>query len=152
MITMLSAFVSFPALFVALTVKFDVPAVVGVPVIAPVDVFKLRPPGRLPLAIAHVIGVVPVAARVWLYAVPTVPAGKEAVVIVGATGAELMTMLSALVAFPALFVALTVKLKVAAVVGVPVIAPVDAFKLRPPGRLPLAIAHVIGVVPVAARV
>jgi len=81
-----------------------------------------------------------------------VPAGKEAVVMVGATGAELMTMLSALVAFPALFVALTVKLNVVAVVGVPVIAPVDVFKLRPPGRLPLAIAHVIGVVPVAARV
>jgi len=152
LMTMLSALVAFPALLVALIVKLDVAAVVGVPLITPVAGVKLRPVGRLPTDIAHVIGAVPVAARVWLYAVPTVPAGKEAVVIVGATGAELITMLSALVAFPALFVALTVKLKVVAVVGVPVIAPVDAFKLRPPGRLPLAIAHVIGAVPVAARV
>ena len=64
--TMLNAFVSFPALLDAITVKFDVPAVIGDPVIAPVVVFKFRPSGRLPLAIAHVIGVVPVAARVWL--------------------------------------------------------------------------------------
>ena len=63
-----------------------------------------------------------------------------------------MTMLNALVAFPALFVALTVKFSVAAVIGIPVIAPVAVFKLRPPGRLPLAIAHVIGAVPVAASV
>ena len=63
---MLSGFVSFPALFVALTVKLNVPAVVGVPVIAPLIPFKLKPAGRLPLAILHVIGVVPVAVRVWL--------------------------------------------------------------------------------------
>ena len=73
-------------------------------------------------------------------------------VIVGATALALITILSARVAFPALFDALTVKLNVAAVVGVPVIAPVAVFKFRPPGRLPLANAHVIGVVPVAARV
>ena len=62
--TMLSAFVTFPAEFVALTVKFDVAAIVGVPVIAPVDVFKLKPDGNAPLATAHVIGVVPVALSV----------------------------------------------------------------------------------------
>jgi hypothetical protein len=32
----------------------------------------------------HVIGVVPVAVSVWLYAVPTVPPGNDVVVIVGA--------------------------------------------------------------------
>ena len=80
------------------------------------------------------------------------PAGKEVVVIVGTTAVLLIVMLRTLVAFPTLFVALTVKLDVAAVVGVPVIAPVDVFKLKPAGRLPLAIAHVIGVVPVAAKV
>ena len=80
------------------------------------------------------------------------PSGKEVVVIDGDVGAGLMTMLSALVAFPAAFVALTVKSDVAAVVGVPVITPVAVFKLSPPGRLPLAIAQVIGAVPVALRV
>ena len=62
--TMLSAFVAFPAEFDALTVKLDVPAVVGVPVIVPVFTFKPKPAGRLPTVILHVIGVVPVAARV----------------------------------------------------------------------------------------
>jgi hypothetical protein len=80
------------------------------------------------------------------------PPGKVAVVIVGATALVLTTILSALVAFPTLFVALTVKLNVPAVVGVPVIAPVFTFKPKPAGRLPLVIDHVIGVVPVAARV
>ena len=64
LITMLSALVAFPALFVALAVKLNVPAVVGAPVIAPVAVFKLSPPGRLPTDKSHVIGVVPVAAIV----------------------------------------------------------------------------------------
>jgi len=58
---MLSTLVTLPAEFVALTVKLDVPAVVGVPVIAPVVAFKFKPVGRLPAVTAHVIGVVPVA-------------------------------------------------------------------------------------------
>jgi len=66
LMTMLSAFVTFPAEFVALTVKFDVAAIVGVPVIAPVDAFKFKPVGSVPLTISHVIGVVPVAASLWL--------------------------------------------------------------------------------------
>ena len=77
------------------------------------------------------------------------PTGSEEVVI---TGITVTTILRAFVALPAEFIALTVKLKVAAVVGVPVIAPVTVFKLKPPGRLPLTIPHVIGVVPVAASV
>jgi len=60
--TMLSAFVTFPAEFVAFIVKFDVPDVFGVPVIAPVVAFKLKPTGNVPLSTVHVIGVVPVAA------------------------------------------------------------------------------------------
>ena len=80
------------------------------------------------------------------------PAGNEVVVIAGATCAGLITILNALVAFPTLFVALTVKLNVAAVVGVPVIAPVDLLRLNPPGKLPLDISQDIDVVPVAARI
>ena len=34
-------------------VKFDVPAVVGVPVIAPVDPFNVKPAGKLPTIVAH---------------------------------------------------------------------------------------------------
>jgi len=63
-----------------------------------------------------------------------------------------MTILRALVVFPAELVALTVKLYVPAAVGVPVIAPVVPFKLKPTGRLPLFIDQVIGVVPVALNV
>ena len=62
--TILRSFQSYPAALNALTVKLDVPAVVGVPVIAPVSTFKLKPAGRLPMVIAQVIGVVPVAVKV----------------------------------------------------------------------------------------
>jgi hypothetical protein len=44
---------------VTLTVKENGPAVVGVPVIAPVVVFSVRPPGSEPEAIANVYGAVP---------------------------------------------------------------------------------------------
>jgi len=64
--TILSDFVPFPAEFVALTVKLNVPIVVGVPEITPVASFKLRPAGSARLEIDQVIGVEPVAARVWL--------------------------------------------------------------------------------------
>ena len=63
-----SSFVSLPALLAALTVKLAVPAAVGVPLILPVSLFRLRPAGRSPFSMLHVIGLVPVAVRVWLYA------------------------------------------------------------------------------------
>ena len=61
-----SSFVSLPALLVALTVKVEVPAAVGVPLISPVSLFRLRPVGQSPFSTLHVIGVVPSALRVWL--------------------------------------------------------------------------------------
>ena len=63
---MLKAFVAFPAEFVALTVKLNVPSAVGVPDITPVVTFKLKPAGNVRAEISHVIGVDPVAASVWL--------------------------------------------------------------------------------------
>jgi hypothetical protein len=60
---MLRFLVIFPDEFVALTVKLNVPEIEGVPEITPVVLFKLKPVGKLPLAIAHVIGVIPVALR-----------------------------------------------------------------------------------------
>ena len=80
--TIESGFVSLPSALVALTVKLDVPAVVGVPEITPA-VERVKPPGNVPVSTLHVIGVSPVAASVWLYAVPTVPLGNDAVVMVG---------------------------------------------------------------------
>jgi hypothetical protein len=54
-------------LSVTLAVKLEVPPVVGVPVIAPVEATRESPAGRLPEASDHVSGVVPpVAAIVWL--------------------------------------------------------------------------------------
>ena len=46
-------------------VKLLVPEAVGVPVMAPLEAFRLRPAGRLPLVIDQVYGVLPPeAARV----------------------------------------------------------------------------------------
>ena len=74
------------------------------------------------------------------------PPGSEAVVT---DGISVMIMLWSRVVFPAEFVALTAKLNVPLAVGVPEIAPVVSFKLKPAGSAPLATAQVIGVVPVA---
>ena len=80
------------------------------------------------------------------------PSSRLCVVIVGATASVSMVMLNCFESDDTEFVALTVKLNVSADVGVPEIAPVVLFKLNPVGRLPLAIDHVIGVVPVAVSV
>ena len=64
--TILSFSVALPAEFVAATVKSNVLETVGVPVIAPVVAFKLRPVGSEPFVIDQVIGVEPVAASLWL--------------------------------------------------------------------------------------
>jgi hypothetical protein len=64
-------------------VKLYVPAVVGVPVIAPVDGFSVKPGGRKPLINENVYGATPpVATRAELYAVPTcaVPVGQVRVI------------------------------------------------------------------------
>jgi hypothetical protein len=75
--------VSLPAAFEAVTVKLYVPVVVGVPEITPVVVLRDRPAGNSPSDTLHVMGSVPVAARVCLYDVPTVPPGNDVVVILG---------------------------------------------------------------------
>ena len=53
-------------------------AVVGVPEITPVDAANDKPVGSEPAVIVYVYGATPpLAVTVWLYAVPTVAAGKE---------------------------------------------------------------------------
>jgi hypothetical protein len=66
------------------TVNVTLPAAVGVPVIAPVDAFRLSPGGSVPVVTVHVSGVTPPTdASVTEYAVPTVaPASAPAVVVI----------------------------------------------------------------------
>lgn len=63
---MLSALVSLPSLFSALTVKVAVPAAVGMPLISPVFSFRFKPAGSTPSSMLHVMGAVLMAVRVWL--------------------------------------------------------------------------------------
>ena len=56
-----------PAKSVAVTMKLNTPAVVGVPVMAPVAPLSASPVGRAPLVMAYVYGAVPPeAVTVWL--------------------------------------------------------------------------------------
>jgi hypothetical protein len=143
--------VTFPAALVAPTVKVDVPVVVGIPAITPVVGARLKPVGKLPIML-HSMGVVPIAASVWLYKILAVPFGNDVVVIVGRTA---IVMDNDFVLFPATLVAFTVKVdvsvSVAVVVGVPEITPVAAM-FKPAGKVPLSRLHVMGVVPVAVSV
>jgi hypothetical protein len=75
-----------PLPLLAVTVKFAVPAVVGVPEISPVSGSSVKPAGKLPAVTLQFIVPPPVAESVWLYAVPTVPFGSEVVVMDGADG------------------------------------------------------------------
>ena len=125
-----------------LTVKDVAPAVFGVPVIAPVEAFKFNPPDNAPTLIEYAYGVVPpLAVQVPEYPTPTcAPAGKlQANVNVGGATVKLLIACVAACTGVPLSVALTVNDVVPDVFGVPVIAPVDVFKLNPPGNTPTLI-------------
>ena len=81
------------------------------------------------------------------------PGSVDVVIVGGVTAAGLMTMLKVFVSLPPEFVALTVKLNVPALFGVPEIPPA-LFKFKPfgSGWLPLSSDHVIGAAPDALRV
>ena len=64
---------------------------------------------------------------------------------------SIIFIVSVLVSFPALFSALTVKLKTPSVVGVPEMMPLPK-SVNPLGRLPFNSDHVMVAVPVAASV
>lgn len=134
---------------VTCTVKLDGPALVGVPLIVP-PLLKLRPAGNAPEVTVQEYGVVPpVAARVNEYAVPTIPFGTEAVVIVSGNAPELMLIENRLVAFcigEEESVTCTVKLDCPALVGVPLIVPF-LLKPRPAGNDPEVTVHEYGAVP-----
>ena len=116
---------------------------------------RLSPAGSVPEASDHVYaGVPPVAVKVWEYALPTTPAGSgDAVEITSAGLSGLIVKLkdfSAIWTINPLSVALTVKLKDPAEVGVPLSTPL-AERLSPPGRAPATSAHRYGVVPPVAE-
>ena len=78
-----------------------------------------------------------------MYAVPTVPPVSGLAVLMVSV-AELMVSANAFDAVcgvPAESCACTVKFAVPAVVGVPVIAPVEPFSVRPAGNAPTVIDH-----------
>ena len=80
----------------------------------------------------------PVVASVCEYAVPTVPLTRgEAVVMLSGGAVELTVSVKAfdMVAAAASFTT-NVKVKLPALVGVPLINPVDEFRLRPAGSVP----------------
>ena len=65
--------------------KLAMPGALGVPLMSPVDAFRVSPGGSVPLVTAQVMGVVPEAVSVCEYAVPTSPdVNGEVVVIEGA--------------------------------------------------------------------
>ena len=63
---MVNGWLAVPAALVALTVPLNVPAAVGDPLNTPLVLLILRPVGSMPVVSVQVIGVLPVAAEVWL--------------------------------------------------------------------------------------
>ncbi len=114
-----------------LAVKVKVPAIVGVPVIAPVDAFSVRPGGKEPELIENVYGgTPPVAFRNELYGTSTWPVfvgqasinGGGAIVIVHCVVTTPLTEL------PEESTTFAVKVKVPKAVGVPVMPPVVSIQ------------------------
>lgn len=115
------------------------PVLVGVPEIAP-DVLNVSPDGRFPDDTVQVAPAV-LDVRVAEYDVFTVPEGRLSVVIV-IVGIGLTVIESCFSADCESFTALTVNLDVPAVVGVPVIAPVEVLRVSPAGKEPEITDHV----------
>src|SRR5207344_459168 len=134
-----------PRLSLALIEKLNVPAAVGVPVIAPVDVFSDRPVGSVPTS-AYVYGAVPPnAVTDWLYAMFCVVAGR--LVGFSVNAARAVPEYARDPVENAASVAVIVKLNPPPEVGVPVIAPVAALSVKPAGSVPAVTANVYGPMP-----
>jgi hypothetical protein len=133
-------------------VKVNVPAVLGVPVMAPVDGFRVRPAGSEPLVIENVYGgTPPVATSAELYATPTVPVAVGQARVGGAGAMTILQLVDVVpAAVPLESTTWAVKVNVPAVVGVPVMLPVDGSSVRPAGSEPLVIENVYGGTPPVA--
>jgi hypothetical protein len=129
---------------VTITVMFEVPGAVGVP--PTVHPVSERPAGNVPDVIEQLYGVVPpLVSIVALYTTPTVPLGKEFVIV---RAAGLITMVSGpdvvCVGEPE-SVTLTVTVELPAVVGVPLT--VHPLMLSPAGSVPDVMLQLYGDVP-----
>lgn len=118
-----------PLELLALKVTFHVPVAVGVPEVKPEEVLTVRLVGS-PVA-PKLVGLFVAVIR-YLKDVPTLPVAVEALAITGA--AELMVSVRLPVPVPLPFVALSVTVKVPAVLGVPEIKPEDVLTERPAGK------------------
>jgi len=110
------------------------PAAVGVPVTAPVAVFKVKPAGKVP-TIENVYGEVPpvtVTAGL-LNATPTSP---EVAVAEHVTCGPAIIVIGQVALPTTPFASFTWIENVPAAVGVPVTAPVEVFKVKPAGKVP----------------
>ena len=130
----------------AVTVKLEAPAVVGVPEIAPA-LLRVNPAGRVPVVtLQAAVPTPPVDCNAALYAVPTTPLGTDAVVM---ASKALIVMLKDWVAVSwgeLESVAVTLKVEVPAVVGEPEIMP-ELPKFNPPGKVPVVKLQVIAPLP-----
>ncbi len=144
---MLRAWVSVAfELSVTSTVKFELPAAVGIPLIVPLAPSD-SPAGSEPALNDQLLPPVPpLAESVWLYVAPTVALGSEVVVTFNGGGlATEMLRPCMSVAFE-LSLTCTVKFAVPLAVGVPLMAPL-AESDRPAGSAPGPLDHVYPPVP-----
>ncbi len=125
---------------VTLKVKGLPSALVGVPLIAPVDAFSIKPGGSPPALTDQLLygGVPPLAVKVAEYGVPTMPDGGFPV-MVSCGAAIVMENGCGVEVAPRLSFTVTLKLNLPAVVGVPPITPLDGSSARPPGSAPEAV-------------
>src|SRR3989304_8833240 len=138
-----------PFASVTCTVKFDVPAVVGVPLITPVAVLRASPVGSVPTDTAQLYGVLPPAATtVWLYEEAAVPSGSAAVLTLTTPYIVIDNDLSFINPFAS--VTRTVMLLVPAVVGNPIISSAAPLRHAPRGTTPTTTDHTRGNLPPVA--
>jgi hypothetical protein len=129
-------------------VKLEVPAAVGVPVIAPVMALRYSPAGRpLTGVIENMLygGSPPMATNEELYGTPTCPVLAEQLKLRGVCSVTVMVQppVEAVEAvLPMESITWDMKLKLPVAVGVPLIKPVPEFKLIPGGSEPLRIENV----------
>jgi hypothetical protein len=117
-----------------------VPSAVGVPLITPVLVFNVSPPGSVPEFNDQVYeGVPPVAVSANMYGWPTIPLGSAVVVIMSEAGEMVSSKFAVAVCggVPE-SVSLNVSDRLVTVtVGVPLTTPVEGFNVKPAGSVPL---------------
>lgn len=128
----------------------NVPVAIVVPLMVPVEVFKLMPVGSDPVVSDQLYGGVPAAAaRVAEYGTPAVASGSDDVVIVSAGMIVNDRVLVAVCGVLAPSLTCTVKLNAPLVDGVPLNTPAE-FSSRPVGNAPVVTDQLYGKTPPVA--